>query len=325
MSLAAPDVEHGVLLAVTWGCLSHKSYHNPCYKVAFPTNDLVVETFKAADIVWCDGLSDVLRSSSAPPLAWLVSVRISALHDRKILPAKSWGIYLHILEKPGCRTLIYIGSATESTIGLRNRFKDYAIKHAVAQEVLDALNDDYKITRSVILGHCPIPEPTQQPITRALLLALEAAFNAIFWSMSSRRASYGHLAANRIWPMSSQWDGLNGHSPLLEGVRGLDHTPEELADIAKARKDRQNEILRNWAKAKLKADRANPTPEFREQRTKINKRRYKRRKAQREDALANGTHRCHLCERNYPSAKELRTHKTRPLHTDREARQATDN
>lgn len=319
------DSIHDVLLTVSWGCLSHESYKSPSFTTAFPTNETLVETFDAAQFIFCDGLKKVLSSSSPPSVAWLVSVRISAVQDRKLLPTKSWGIYLHILKKTGCQTLIYVGVATESNLGLRQRFKDYALRHAISQEILSALKDGYDITCSVLLLHCPIPEPAYQPIIRALLLVLETAFHAIFWSMRSLDTNYGHLADNRIWPVSSfPWRGLCTHSPLLEGVQGLDLTQEQLEAIAKSRRERKNAILRAWSKAKLKANRANPTPEFVAERKKINKRRYKRKKAQRDSDVANAVYRCDLCGKNYTSAKELDNHRKTPLHIKREARGSKD-
>lgn len=314
-----------ILLTVAWGCLSHDSFKNPCFNIAFPSNELLVETFNNAEIVLCDGLDKVLKSTSPPTVAWLVSARISAVHDRSLLPAKSWGIYLHILKKSKYKTRIYIGVATESLYGLRSRFKDYANEHAISQKLINSLNDGYKIVRSVILLHCPIPEPASQPLFRALLLALETAFHAIFWAMWNPEKSYGQLSDNRIWSVSSfSWQGLGTHSPLLESVQGLDLTDEQLDAIAKARRERKNAVLRHWAKAKLKENRANPTPEFLAERTKINKRRHKTRKAQREHDVANAVHRCDLCEKNYTSAKELANHKSTPLHLRREARGSKD-
>lgn len=323
--MSSEIVSHDVLLGAAWGCLSHPSYKNPCYTIAFPTNEVLVDTFGAADFVVLDGLPDVLQSPSPPPVAWLVSARISAVQDRSLLPAKSWAIYLHIVDKEDFETVIYIGSGTESTYGIRLRFKDYANEHAIPQGLQDALDDGYKITRSVLLLYCPIPEPAQQPIVRALLHVLEAAFHALFWSMRSSEASYGHLADNRIWDVESfPWRGLCTHSPLLEGIAGLDFSPEELESIAEARRTRKNATLRTWAKARLAANRANPTPEFRAERTKINKRRYKSRKAQRDSDVANNVHYCHLCEKPYTSAKELENHYKTPLHTKRAARGSKD-
>lgn len=313
------------LLDIAWSCLSHEAYTNPCFDLAFPTFEAFSTAFTSSGLTFCAGLSDVIEADDPPPVSWFVEVRDSFVEDCKLVPAKTWALYLHVMSKPGCPTLLYIGSATESTSGLRRRLKDYRLRHAISTEVLGALNDGYDITCTVLLAECSLPAPAGQPVLRALFLVLEAAFDAIFWPMRNNSTSYGQLGDNVIWPPSSlSWSGLCTHSPLIEGIKGLDLSSAELEKAAEIRRLKKNENLRAWTKERNKAMRANPTPEFKAERTKINKRRYKSKKAKRDSDVANAAHHCDLCDKNYTSAKELENHKQTPLHTKRAERGQKD-
>lgn len=309
-----------LLLNAVWSLLAHQSYHNPTFDTVFTSHDVLVSLFSTAGFVLLPDLERVL-SGSRPSLSWFSSSGFSIFHQQDRVPYKSWGVYLHVFVKPGFLPLFYCGSATSSELGLRGRFKDYRIMHAVSQEVMAAHNDGFVLDHTLVLLHCPIPQPADQPRVRALCLALEAAFSAIFWSMLSTTTDYGHLRDNAIWSLEDlPWSGLCTHSALLESVSGVELTAEELAAVAEQRRLRKNEVLRAWAKADNVRQRANPTPEFTAKRTRINARRYKGKKKQRDEAVANKTHFCDLCEKSYTSAAELENHRKTPLHLRRLAR-----
>lgn len=248
-----------LLLSVVLGCLLHSSYHNPQFDAAFSSSkDAFLSAFRSAGFVFCSGL-DVILSAQPPSLAWFESVGFSIVRDRRQIPFKCWGIYVHVFIKPGFPTLIYVGSATASDYGLRSRFKDYRLLHAVSQSILDAINDGYTLDHSIILAYCPIPKPVDRPLIRAVCLAFEAGFSAIFWCMRSTTRNYGHLGANSIWNRDElPWGGLCTHSPLVEGCDGLDLTPEELDAVAEGRRIRKNQITRDWVKANNAKNRVNP-------------------------------------------------------------------
>ena len=136
---------------------------------------------------------------------------------------------------------------------------------------------------------------------------------------------YGQLGDNAIWDREElPWCGLCTHSPLLENVKDLQLTPEELDAIVEEERNHKNSSLRARAKADNAKKRANPTPEFAAQRTKINKSRQKSKKWQCDAAVENKTRYCELCEKSYTSATELEHHGTTTLHLGRVARGGKD-
>ncbi|KAH8732765.1 Hsp70 protein-domain-containing protein [Phaeosphaeriaceae sp. PMI808] len=257
----------------SWGCLSHSSYVTPQFKTLFPTQEEFIESFDSAEFSLDSDVLDIIQSSSPPPSAWFASIGFDPIEDQESIPRGSWALYLHVYAKDD-HIRLYIGSAT-SADGARRRFKDYRCAHAVSQTILDSLKHGWVHSYSIILGHCPIPLPSEQPRIRGVCLVLEAAFSAIFWPMLSQTTVYGQLGDNAIWDRSGlPWGGLCTHSPLLETIRGLDLPPDQLDAIAEQRKQRTRERNRDWVKADNARHRANPTPEFAAYRTKLNARKY---------------------------------------------------
>lgn len=313
------------LLEVAWSRISHESYCDPCFDIAFPTFENLAAAYQSANLTSCDGLSNVIEAEAPPPVSWFMEVRNSYVQDSSLAPAKRWAMYLHVLDKPGCKTLLYLGSATDGTSSIRRRCKDYRLQHALAAEFLKALKDGYEITSTVLLARGPLPEPAIQPLLRALYVAIETAFDAIFWPMRNINTDYGHLGDNVIWSRASfSWAGLCTHSPLMEGVKRLDLSDTQLEEAAETRRLRKNERHRTWLKQTNEKMRANPTPEFKAERVKINKRRKKRRKNIIQADMANATHHYDLCDKTYTTAKILAQHKKTPLHTKRAARGRKD-
>jgi hypothetical protein len=232
----------------------------------------------------------------------------------------SLGVSTFTSSKPGFLPLINIGSATATDLGLRARFKDYRLLHTTtSQPILDAINDGYVLGHGIVLAHCPIPQPADQPLIRAVCPAFEAGFSAIFWCMLSKTNNYGHLGDSSIWDREElPWGGLCTHSPLIESCKGQQLTPGQLDAIAEERRIYKNTCHRAWSKADNAKKRANPTPEFAAQRTKINKSKYKNKK--RDAAVANKIHNCESCEKCYTSATELEKHRQTPLHRRRNDR-----
>ncbi|RFN43949.1 putative pck1-phosphoenolpyruvate carboxykinase [Fusarium flagelliforme] len=106
--------------------------------------------------------------------------------------------------------------------------------------------DGYVLAHTIVLAHCRVPEPADQPHVRTLILALEAAFATIFWTMRSSTTppGYGSLRDNAIWPLDDlPWGGLCTHNPLTEGVKGLELSAEEFTAVAEQRRLRKNDEL----------------------------------------------------------------------------------
>lgn len=65
-----------------------------------------------------------------------------------------------------------------------------------------------------------LPKPTDIPISRLLILALESAFAFMFWAMQTVNTDYAmsHIC---LWDRETLlWDSLCSHSSLKEGARG---------------------------------------------------------------------------------------------------------
>jgi len=61
--------------------------------------------------------------------------------------------------------------------------------------------------------------PAHRPKIRALVVALEAVFSAVFWSMVPSEKEFG-LSHMCPWnPDAFEWLGLRPHSPLRETIR----------------------------------------------------------------------------------------------------------
>lgn len=110
------------------------------------------------------------------------------------------------------------------------------------------------------------------------------------------------------------WEGLCTHSPINEGVDGVELSPDELEAVAERRRKRKSVLLCAWSKADNARKRADTTPEFTALRKKINKRRYISKKAKRDSDVAKKVHCCQLCQKTYTGAKELVNHEATQLH-----------
>lgn len=140
-----------------------------------------------------------------------------------------WGIYVLVLEKAGFRSKVYIGSGTSASGGVSARLKQYDDRLLLPQYLKSSLHEGFTITQKGLLCWTPIPTPAQVPMCRLLLIALEATFSYVFWSMRARLGNYGmtHLCP---WDISTlEYDGLCSHCALDEGFRGdYDLSPEQL-------------------------------------------------------------------------------------------------
>jgi hypothetical protein len=106
-SITATTVFQLVVL-LTWACLDNRppKKKHPIFSKVLPTQAVVEELLSAVSVVFAPGLFEVLQASTPP-----------TLHYFKGLPTddkKRWGIYLLVLEKPGARPKIYIGSGTQA-------------------------------------------------------------------------------------------------------------------------------------------------------------------------------------------------------------------
>ena len=82
----------------------------------FPTEEVLSEILSAASLSFCPGLLEAIDGTDPPGLSF------------KSLPTdvhKRWSIYALVLEKHNAMPLVYVGSGTQATAGVRSRLKIY--------------------------------------------------------------------------------------------------------------------------------------------------------------------------------------------------------
>ncbi|OAL22130.1 hsp72-like protein [Fonsecaea nubica] len=287
MKYQATDVTSLVVL-ITWACVNVPTYINPRFIYILPSQPVVTTLFTTAGLTFCPGLFDVLQATSPPPVLWFKSID-------PYIPKHVWGVYVLVLEKPGHRTLIYVGSGTGAERG-------------------EALRAGYKIVHTALLAQCPKPAAGDIPRLRTLVIAVEAAFACAFWAMKSTEKdySYGDFCP---WPRQSfQYGGLCSHNALLEGVGGnekdLDFTPEELEEIDAAVKEK-NRLYQNDYGREL---RANPTEAYKARQKVNNEKQKPGTKARQMTAVETKQYHCNVCNVSCRDAASLKRHNMTPRH-----------
>jgi hypothetical protein len=122
-----------LVLLLTWTCLSTcpPPKKHPIFTQLLPSQVNLEQLLSSTSLVFAPGLFEVLQSSTPPTASYF-----------KTLPTKCtklWAIYLLVLERPGCRPKIYIGSGTNTRRGVSERFTTYnseghtSIPHYVAR------------------------------------------------------------------------------------------------------------------------------------------------------------------------------------------------
>lgn len=87
------------------------------------------------------------------------------IDDLKSLPTlhhyspREWAIYVLILEKKDARPAIYVGSATNATLGVASRFSDYDKLRNLSVRCQDRVDNGYQITRKALLCTSRLPPP----------------------------------------------------------------------------------------------------------------------------------------------------------------------
>ncbi|QPC66654.1 hypothetical protein HYE67_008885 [Fusarium culmorum] len=291
-----------LILLLCWSLLNIQSYIHPTFTTTISSYSTLSALVELAQLTFCPGLFSTICMPAPPNYAWFKSLPSHC-------PKNSWGIYVLVLEKPGCTPYIYIGSGTASKQGVSARFNGHRTGNACPHYVLKAKRDGYTITHMALLVLCPIPALDQIPRLRVLLLLLlEAAFTCIFWSLRRRDTPHGieYLAP---WSVDSYpWDGLCSHSPLLDSAQvrpgDLNLTPEQLNQAAAIIKDKNRIYQSNYGRAQ----RANPTPEYTASRKAVNQRAVPKTKAREQAAIANKTYHCSVCNVSCRNASDLRAH-----------------
>lgn len=238
MESAAVAILQLVLLA-TWKTLSDTPFRkrNPLFARFFNSQAVFETIATTASIVFCPGLFEVLQAATPPSIRFF-----------KSLPAppelvNKCGVYVTVMEKPGCRPKVYVGSATSAQQGMRQSLQQYDLGLMLPQYVEDALDEGYTITHKGLLCWMPRPIASLVPVNRLLFVALEAAFTYMFWATRSRVIDYGmgHIC---LWDRHTlEYDGLCSHCCLNEAILGdFDLTAEQLEDQAIEKEQKRLEM-----------------------------------------------------------------------------------
>lgn len=296
-----------VLLLIIWASINVSTYINPRFVHVVSSLARLSTLFDLAGFTFCPGLYDTICAAAPPNLVWVESLPVTVSKN-------VWGVYILVLKKHGCPPLVYIGSGTAVNRGVRARLSEHERGILCPRLVHDARDKGYEITHMALLAHCPIPAPADTPTLRTIIVAMEAVFSCVFWSMHSRDASYGfaHLCP---WPRNSfEWAGLCSHCPLVESIRpgeaDLDFTPEQLEEMDAAIKEKN----RLYQVQYQKTLRANPTPQFRARQKRNNIKQVPGTRLRQQAAVSSKKYHCPACNVSCRDHASLLRHNKTPRH-----------
>ncbi|TVY44360.1 Carbamoyl-phosphate synthase arginine-specific large chain [Lachnellula subtilissima] len=232
-----------LVLLITWTCLNTTPFKqkNPLFARFFDSHAALEEVALTVSFSFCPGLFEVLQAAAPPKIKFFKSLPTDT-------SARCWGIYGIVLEKPDCRPIVYVGSGTSKSGGVRARFKQYDDGFLIPQYIQTALDEGYTIVSKGLLCWIPSPSAAKVPVNRLLFVALEATFAYMFWAMKAVKGDYGmgHIC---LWARNMrEYDGCCSHCCLNEGIHGdFDLTAEQLESQA---------IEKEQKRLKMKADNA---------------------------------------------------------------------
>ncbi|POS69791.1 hypothetical protein DHEL01_v211815 [Diaporthe helianthi] len=306
------------VISQTWKCLCEPATgKNGIFKKVFFEEEILTEVATAANLTFCPGLLDVVRSPTPPDISFFKST-----------PSKHlglWGVYCLVLEKPGRTPLVYIGEASQSGDGIRNRWRAYdnptTYRKLLHSKVKNALDDGFKIVHKGVLSWCPIPGAKNLPRFRLLNYSVEAMFSFLFWAMFPKTGEY-QIGSCCLWPRGSfTYGGLCSHSPLNDLMRAnIKLSAEELEQLA----SENAELQRLQAKARQQArydskkwycpDCEQPCATPAELKNHNNSPKHKRRLEKIAAGVDFDEHRCPVCDKGFAAAYDLETHEESDKH-----------
>ncbi|KAK5199734.1 Carbamoyl-phosphate synthase [Exophiala xenobiotica] len=308
---------------VTWTCIRDTTFsqRNILFDRFFTSTAIFQSIISCACITFCPGLFEILQSATPPSIEWFKNLpTYDSLGDWFLC----WAIYALVLQKPGHRDKLYIGSGTSSFDGVVVRLNQYDDLTMLPSRVEAAIDDGYVIVHKGLLCWISLPPPTLVPIYRLLFVALEATFAYMFWAMHATKGDYGmsHIC---LWDRKTlPWDGLCSHPALGEGIRGqFDLSPEELIAYAADRARKKTQLNQDWHYKQMAENYDEYITAAHERVTKSRANNPGRdievEARRREKYLENKTHHCDVCNLSFTSSNWLNKH----LKTAKHARKAT--
>ncbi|KAH0363440.1 heat shock protein 70, partial [Aureobasidium melanogenum] len=246
------------MVAMIWAALNVQVYKNELFKTVFFEPEFILEILELASLFYCPGLLAALKAAGPPPIKFFRGLKLNDVH---LALHKIWGVYVLILTKVGCLPLIYIGSATCFTSGVKRRWAVYdgrTDEHLpLPFYVRRALLAGYTISHKALLVYGPIPSAGNVPVVRLFYVAVECVLTFWFWGMRSFTKDYG-IGSCCPWPRDEddfEYRGLCSHSSMAEGVLGdFDLTPEQLEALSVEAKSRKKESFAKWYHSSILKD-----------------------------------------------------------------------
>lgn len=308
-------------LLLLWTCITtgYQRSHHPIFKTVLSSKLIIESLVVSASVVFAPGLLEVMQLSVPPTIAYFKTLPTKA--------KKGWAVYLLVLEKPGCRPRIYIGSGTHAQQGYSRRLGHYDSYTQLPVYVALSLKEGYTIVHKGILCWCPMPAPADVPKVRVLFVGLETVWTFALWGIKcTTEWGYG-LSHICPWDRSLlEYDGTCSHNPMSElPASDCDLTAEELDAIEKERAEKQVEYMREWHKAQKEKD-----PEAYRLKSNAAARAFtaknplSRKMAQertRAKSVAEKRHYCTVCDFPFNTSADLARHLQTKKHADKVARQ----
>jgi hypothetical protein len=296
-------------------------YINPDFTRIFRERANFDNIAKSCSISLPTSVQTIMDSDKPPPFSFF-----------KSLPAASpivWGIYAVCLEKEHEKPLLYIGSGTSGSLGVRSRVASYKSgKAGLPINIRRTFDKGFHISHIGLLCWGAIPSAGLVPGARGFYLAVEAAFTMIFHAKYIMVCDI-HADPFLPWPQATvPWIPACSHLSLTEAIQGsLDATSEELefmAAIRLARLKKQALVNSQEHRSRKRAvsidayrahDRVQKNAWSAKNRGKLRKVSSQNREKNKNSARF----RCDTCDMNLQSAHALEKHNGTQQHQDRVA------
>lgn len=177
-------------------------------------------------------------------------IKTNTLEDR----TDTLGVYVIVMEMPGSRPAIYIGSGTSSVGGIRRRLAHYRNPHChtswklLPPRVKDRLNEGYTISHIGVLCETPSQyDPDNVTIFKSFVLVVETMMCSLLWTFQRLPEHEDAPAIPHMcpWALPSFFDGLNARAAWIESTNKGHRTSTFILT------DEQYKALEAEAKAKV--------------------------------------------------------------------------
>jgi hypothetical protein len=121
-----------MMVQMTFACVGIPFHKHGLFSQAFSTEEVLSEILSAASLSFCPGLLEAIGGTDPPGMSFFKSLPTD-VHKR-------WGIYALVLERHNVMPLVYVGSGTQATAGIRSRWLEYDRKHNLPIYVKAALD-----------------------------------------------------------------------------------------------------------------------------------------------------------------------------------------